>query len=170
MIKYIVGSAVEPVNTGKTNVIMHCCNDIGVWGAGFVLAISEKWPEPEQAYRLWAESKWNFELGRCQLVQVEDSTYVANLIGQRGVGFKNGPPIRYEFLKLAMKEIRGKIASRFRLNLLSDSNFAIHAPRLGCGLAGGNWTCIEEIINEVFSDVDVYIYDLEPWYGVNYVF
>jgi hypothetical protein len=32
-------------------------------------------------------------------------------------------------------------------------------PRIGCGLAGGQWSEIEKIIQDVCS-VDVYVYDL----------
>ena len=32
-------------------------------------------------------------------------------------------------------------------------------PRIGCGLAGGNWNEVEQIIKDVAS-VDVYVYDL----------
>jgi len=35
-------------------------------------------------------------------------------------------------------------------------------PRIGCGLAGGDWSRVEEIINEVLIEagVEVYVYDL----------
>jgi hypothetical protein len=43
-------------------------------------------------------------------------------------------------------------------------------PRIGCGLAGGEWSKVEEIINRVMPDVDVYVYDFDtkdartiPW-------
>lgn len=32
-------------------------------------------------------------------------------------------------------------------------------PKIGCGLAGGNWNIVEKIINEVTGDkLDVYVY------------
>ena len=37
-------------------------------------------------------------------------------------------------------------------------------PRIGCGLAGGDWKTIENIIQRTFidiADVDVYVYDLK---------
>jgi O-acetyl-ADP-ribose deacetylase (regulator of RNase III) len=81
-IKYIEGDATQP--QGKENkIIVHVCNDIGGWGKGFVVAISKRWPEPEQKYREWYKSGENFELGNVQFVQVEDNLWVANLIGQQ---------------------------------------------------------------------------------------
>jgi hypothetical protein len=34
----------------------------------------------------------------------------------------------------------------------------IHAPKFGSGLAGGNWNFISELINDVWYDLQVYIY------------
>jgi len=37
-------------------------------------------------------------------------------------------------------------------------------PRIGCGLAGGDWSRIEPLIAETLcaSDIDVTVYDFEP--------
>jgi O-acetyl-ADP-ribose deacetylase (regulator of RNase III) len=47
---YIVGDATSPLGDGK-RIVVHVCNDIGGWGAGFVLAISRRWTAPEESYR-----------------------------------------------------------------------------------------------------------------------
>jgi D-glycero-D-manno-heptose 1,7-bisphosphate phosphatase len=44
-IQYIVGDATHPLGDGN-KVIAHICNDIGAWGAGFVLAIATNQPGP----------------------------------------------------------------------------------------------------------------------------
>lgn len=49
-IQYITGDATDPTGGGN-KIIAHVCNDIGAWGAGFVLAISRRWPQPEAEYR-----------------------------------------------------------------------------------------------------------------------
>ena len=44
-------------------------------------------------------------------------------------------------------------------------------PRIGCGLAGGDWKTIEEIIYRTFidiADVDVYVYDLKKQENTEY--
>ena len=44
-------------------------------------------------------------------------------------------------------------------------------PRIGCGLAGGDWKTIENIIQRTFidiADVDVYVYDLKDDGVTNY--
>ena len=49
-INYLVGDATRPVGEG-VKLIIHCCNDIGAWGAGFVVALSKRWEGPEKCYR-----------------------------------------------------------------------------------------------------------------------
>jgi len=148
-IQYLKGDATRPVGNGQ-KIICHICNDIGAWGAGFVLALSKRWSEPEAVYR----RNLALQLGSVEIVPVEDDISVANMIAQRGItrmGFDDAdePPIRYEALRACLTQVND-IAYR--------SKATLHMPRIGCGLAGGEWSQVQDIINEVCS-VDVYVYD-----------
>src|SRR6476659_8205484 len=99
-IAYLKGDATAPVGDGH-RVICHVCNDIGGWGRGFVMAISQRWPEPESQYRAWHTQgeRAGFALGAIQIVDVAPQLSVANMVAQHGVSAKNGvPPIRYDAL------------------------------------------------------------------------
>ncbi len=61
-IQYVKGDATNPAGPGS-KIIVHICNDVGGWGKGFVVALSNRWPEPEKQYREWFKSKENFALG-----------------------------------------------------------------------------------------------------------
>ena len=159
-INYVNGDATDPKEYG-TKIILHCCNDLGLWGAGFVLAISKKW-KVEEAYRSWAETKEDkdstFILGNYQLVSILPGSdiMVCNLIGQQGVKRFNGtPPIRYDALKKGMQSLS------IILPLLP--NASIHMPRMGCGLAGGRWEDMEPIIVDtlVKKGIPVTVYDFD---------
>lgn len=67
-INYIIGDATQPVYSGPA-ILVHVCNDLGKWGAGFVLAVSRRWPEPEAAYRAWHRGGGTYHLlsARCSL-------------------------------------------------------------------------------------------------------
>ena len=149
-INYIKGDATRPVEDGN-KIICHVCNDIGAWGAGFVLALSARWKEPEEAYREMSPEERM--LGTVMLVPVEDDISVANMIAQRGIGFDaNGlAPIRYGAVRACLAAVND-IAFR--------TGATLHMPRIGCGLAGGRWEDILKILEEVAS-VDVYVYDLK---------
>ncbi|MFD9655561.1 macro domain-containing protein [Streptomyces mirabilis] len=138
-ITYVRGDATAPSVKG-VKLIAHVCNDIGGWGKGFVLALSRRWPEPEAAYRAWHRDRAHndFGLGATQFVQVEKYVWVANLIGQRGIrtGSK-GVPVRYEAIDTGLAHVATKAAAL---------DASVHMPRIGCGLAGGNWSRVEPLI------------------------
>jgi O-acetyl-ADP-ribose deacetylase (regulator of RNase III) len=156
-IQYITGDATAPKEPGN-KIIVHICNDIGGWGKGFVLAISKRWKEPEVAYRKWYSERQtsDFALGSVQFVQAESDTIVANLIGQHDLkrkGATGAPPIRYDAVAAGLTKVAME-AKRL--------NATVHMPRIGCGLAGGNWEMIEPILFKTLcaEDIRVFVYDL----------
>ena len=148
-INYIQGDATAPVGEGN-KIIAHICNDKGAWGAGFVMAISKKWKEPETLYRL----KRIYELGTVDYIDVdmENNIFVANMIAQHGTG-KNligDIPLRYTALVDCLRKLN---------DMAKHLNASVHMPKIGSGLAGGNWEVIEQIIRETL-DCEVNIYYL----------
>ena len=154
-IKYVQGDATSPIGPGN-KFIVHVCNDIGAWGAGFVLAISRRWDEPEAMYRKWFRVDHDFKLGRIQRVQVEEDITVVNMIAQNGVGVnaRGNIPLRYTMVAECLR----KVAKR-----ASEVGASVHMPRIGCGLAGGSWPAIEKIIEDTLLAVnlEVVVYDFE---------
>ncbi len=153
-IRFVRGDATAPVGDGL-KIIAHVCNDIGAWGKGFVLAVSRRWSRPEEAYREWfaGGAKDGFALGQVQLVQVDPSIWVANMIGQRGIRRSaSGPPIRYEALAQCLDQVAEKAL---------ELDASVHMPRIGCGLAGGEWSQVERLVQDNLSDrgVPVTVYD-----------
>jgi O-acetyl-ADP-ribose deacetylase (regulator of RNase III) len=154
MINYVRGDATNPLGPGN-KIIAHCCNDQGGWGKGFVLALSRKWPGPEEDYRRWYRERDGFALGQVRLVQVEPVIWVANLIGQHGTRpGSGGPPVRYP----ALREGLGRLAGE-ALRLEASA----HMPRIGCGLAGGSWEVVGPMVEETLcqAGVAVTVYDYE---------
>lgn len=179
MIHYLVGDATAPQGGGP-KIIAHVCNDMGGWGRGFVLQLSRRWPLSEEAYRFWYRSprqdlsvhttyaipgadhqrldgeSWEgeFALGNTQLVAVEPTIFIANMIAQRGYKTVTGQiPLRYDALRGCLSKLAKKAA---------QLTATVHMPRIGTGLAGGNWNEIEPIIQEELNDIIVYVYDLPP--------
>ena len=155
-ITYIKGDATCPQGKG-TRLICHICNDLGGWGKGFVLAVSRRWDEPEAAYRAWHRERNNndFALGAVQFVKVEPYLWVANMIAQHGMKRgSSGPPIRYEALATCLQKVAARAV---------ELKASIHMPRIGCGLAGGDWSRIEPLIEEHLcgQGLSVTVYDFE---------
>lgn len=168
-ILYVVGDASRPAGT-DWRIITHVCNNIGAWGAGFTGALSKNQPNAEVAYRAWSRGKlettadaiaqgmkWTcsgpLELGQVQLVKGANKVLIANLVGQEGVVSKYNPtPVRYEAIQSALEKL-----------VAIDASCDIHMPRMGCGLAGGFWPKIEQIIRTTLltKGYNVTVYDLE---------
>ncbi len=120
------------------------------------MALSRRWPEAEQAYRAWHEGKEGvpFALGQVQLVQVSPDTWIANLIGQRDIRPHGGiPPIRYEAVRAGLKVVAQQAKAL---------GASVHMPRIGCGLAGGQWEEMETILEQelLAHGISVTVYDL----------
>lgn len=150
MIHYVIGDATQPVGDGRKTIV-HVCNDIGGWGRGFVVALSKRWSQPETIYRQAASNRM-LDLGRVLSVKVTSDTWVSNMIAQHDVRTIDGvPPIRYD----ALRNCLTIVATQARTDKSS-----IHMPRIGCGLAGGEWSKVEALINELMNDLQIYVYDL----------
>lgn len=155
VIEYVVGDATAPQGGGN-RIIVHVCNDIGGWGLGFVLALSARWNEPEQAYGRWFTERAgnDFALGAVQLVAVEPELWVANVIGQRDIyPGPDGPPVRYDAIETGLATVAAEAL---------DRGASVHMPRIGSGLAGGRWETMAAIVERtlVGSGVPVTVYDL----------
>lgn len=140
MIKYRDGDATLPQSNNPT-IICHSCNNLGVWGAGFVVPLGRRYPQARQEYLKWA--KIGCLLGEVQFVEVGPLLWVANIIGQEGVISKNNPhPVSYEALKKGFTAVADYACVR---------GAEVVMPRIGCGLGGGSWREVEKVL-DVFTD------------------
>jgi hypothetical protein len=166
-IEYLIGDATKPQCDGH-KLIIHICNDVGAWGKGFVLSLSNRTLDPKLSYKRWYNSGGQkitaksyatseFGLGKNQYVNIGVDTVVVNMIAQEGIG-----PYRrldYYALQQCIQGIHLYIFAASSAGKRDD--ISIHAPRIGCGLAGGRWKDIEPILLENLPPTTpIYIYDL----------
>jgi O-acetyl-ADP-ribose deacetylase (regulator of RNase III) len=127
----------------------------GGWGKGFVLPLAHRWPQTRTAYKTWYRDRdtSSFALGAVQFVTAEADVFVANMIGQHGYRASSTPPVRYEAISAALATVADR-ALQLRAS--------VHMPRIGCGLAGGQWELVEPLIVEQLTrrGVPVTVYDL----------
>lgn len=148
MITYLKGDATKfETNT----VVAHICNNVGVWGGGFVIEVTRKLSlAPERIFRTAPEST---TLGHLQLVALgdkDDNFWVANMIAQNGV-FYHGDKVNYEALDKCLKNL-----AKFCIK----KGCSVQMPRIGCGLAGSKWSKILPYIEKHFTNVNVTVFDL----------
>lgn len=161
----VYGDATEPQKLSKNEIVIitHCCNDLGGWGKGFVLALSQKWSQPEAVYRNFCErNKMLPTLGKVCYAKIDNHLVIANMIGQDGVVSVNNPkPIKYTALIKCMAEIDAYIEM---ITVQTADPIVIHCPKFGSDLAQGNWNFILELIEETWLEngINVVVYEFEP--------
>lgn len=140
--KLHTGQILEEVTSG---LILQQVNAQGVMGSGFAKAIREKWPVVWEVYSNTVGPAYSQKnsgrdlLGKVIIVEVGPSLYIANIVGQQFFGRENKRYTSYDALDLGLAEIA-------RLN--NDDRLEIHYPPIGCGLGGGKWPIVAQIIEE----------------------
>jgi O-acetyl-ADP-ribose deacetylase (regulator of RNase III) len=142
------GDAAAPHGDGN-KLIVHCCNNVGAWGAGFVLSLSKKWPQVEARYKSMFKMRKFMYLGYVQYIKVSDGITVANLIGQHSVGWHaHTPPIVYQAIEIGLYDIAQHASER---------GYSVHCPKFGSDLAGGNWNHIEDMLRHIVCRRNVHV-------------
>jgi O-acetyl-ADP-ribose deacetylase (regulator of RNase III) len=125
-------------------ILVHGCNALGLMGAGVALAIRTTWPAAYQAYRqrFLAEG---LMLGDVQFVRLADDLVVANAITQQSVARKPGDVmVDYDAVYACFRTVAVKAR---------ELQLPVHFPRIGAGLAGGDWNRIANIIDKALGDI-----------------
>lgn len=149
MIKIINGNILE----AHEDIICHQVNCRGAMGAGLAKQIKDKNPLVYSSYRTYCNSR-SFEdlLGKSFIIISDDSKhYIANIFGQNGFG--RGIQTNYGALQSGMLVVKQYARSK---------QYSVAIPfGIGCGLAGGDWSIVYRIIEDVFYDYDAVIYRLK---------
>lgn len=144
-------------NKSYTIIVPHVCNNIDVFGAGFAGYIAKYYPIAKENFHLLGNKA---VLGYTQFVvantnkKTNSQLVIANMIAQNETINKGNPrPINYAALVRCMIEIK-----RFITTDKSDNSICIHAPKFGSGLAGGNWSFIECLIEDIWTNIHTNIH------------
>lgn len=157
MIIYVTGDATKPDRPG-IQVLCHVCNDIGAWGKGFVLAVDKISKEPRDYYFKQSKHGKNFGLGQVQWTFIDPSFAVVNMIAQNGLRSSvNIKPLDERALYKCLKKVDAGCDALVRD---SDKELTIHMPKIGSGLAGGDWDFIEAVVDCALPSWKVFVYSL----------
>lgn len=152
----------DDILNATQNVIIHQVNCQGRMGAGVAKAISTKWPVVRTQYLKFCEGKAPEDLlGEVNLVKINDSwgsdcQYVANAFAQLNFRKKNDIGNVCCTSYDAFHRCMSKIVNEFNHHSVS---YAMPYG-IGCGLAGGKWNIIMEILDDIFYGYDLVLYDI----------
>lgn len=146
MIKYVQGDLFDT----EADIIAHGCNCRNGFGSGVAKIVATKYPKAKYYFHeKYDEEGW--KLGEVQFIQVVGGKYIANCATQydylpRGVCHAD-----YDAIRTAMTRVK---------EFAKAKGLSIAIPKIGAGLAGGDWDTIEAVLKEVFNDYDITIYYL----------
>jgi O-acetyl-ADP-ribose deacetylase (regulator of RNase III) len=150
------GDVLEPRNGGK-KIICQLVNDKAVkWGGGVARKIARRFPNAEKAFtEQVAQIAQSDRLGRVIFSNASEDLTIASLIGQEGFGPSLFPRIRYTALQACLQQVA---------NYASSMEASIHMPKIGTGSAGGDWSTIKEMLDDVMvrAGLSVTVYDVPP--------
>ena len=138
-------------------VIVQQVNCLGVMGAGLALQIREAHPNVYAEYRqlCFSHTPNNFFLlGRIQVVPIGDKRWVVNLFGQYDTGGERATEYSAFIQGIsALSEWVTKTGDPLWKNSGGEGKIPILFPyKIGCGLGGGDWDIILEIIHRKLPD------------------
>lgn len=141
-IKIIKGNLVVAAKQGQFDIIMHGCNCFCNMGAGIAKEIKKQFP---RAYAVDCETKRG-DGNKLGTISVAHYYNVDVVNAYTQFTFGRGLQLDYKALRECLKTIKQEYSGK-----------RIGMPKIGCGLAGGNWDKIQEMIEEELKDEDVTI-------------
>jgi len=136
--KIISGDLIKMGLTGDFDVIVHGCNCFHTMGGGIALTIKKVFPSAFQADKQTEYGDEN-KLGTYSDTIINNNGHylvVLNAYTQYNYG-GNGVNVNYDAIEKVFKQI----AKDF-------NGLRIGYPKIGCGLAGGDWAIVSDIINK----------------------
>lgn len=141
--KVLFGDLLDLAEQGRFDVIVHGCNCQCTMGAGIAKQIKERFPEAYDADLRTGRSA--SKLGSISAAVVQRTWHEFTVVnGYTQVHWRgSGVKVEYEAIRDVMREVKVRYAGS-----------RIGYPRIGAGLAGGDWARIAGIIEEELNDED----------------
>lgn len=131
----------------QKTIILHGCNCFNTMGAGIAKYLRDKFPS---VYAVDCTTKRGDKnkLGTCSRAVISHNLHILNCYTQYNYGREKKLYANY----IAIEECFKRIAVEY------DPSWEIRMPRIGCGLAGGDWDIVKNILDNTLGDRNVKIY------------
>lgn len=149
MLKEVKGNLLDMFDEGKFDYIIHGCNCFSTLGegkaSGIAGQIGERYIEAKAAdITSGRKGDWN-KLGEHTLAET-DHGKIINLYTQ----YRPGRHFEYSALVSGLERIQWLFDEK-------EEATRIGLPLIGCGIGGGDWNIIKQIIEDYLGDYDVTI-------------
>jgi len=146
------------------DMLVHCANLYHTFGSGIAYFIKRKFPEAYQA-DLETENGCESRLGTYSKASISNNRVLYNLYAMVGIG-NSGHPIdrnlSYDHFYNGLYNVCVDAMHSYK----GITPLVVGVPKyIGCARAGGNWTIVETILNEIESEfedkIEIHVYELE---------
>lgn len=159
--KTVKGNLIDMAFNGDFDIIIHGCNCQCRMKSGIAKEIAERIPEAVEADKDAHKKGWN-KLGlysytnKVRSWSKEDVGMPSDFFGvfnaytqeYWGTGVRQ---VDYEAVRFVFRKIAKDITTEDKAN---NTTARIGYPKIGCGLAGGDWDIISKIIDEELEGLD----------------
>lgn len=150
MVRIIKGDLTQ----SSAKYICHQVNCQGVMGSGVAKQIRGKWPEVFDKYKQACDKHADHReslLGQILIVRVSENTAIINIFGQLKFGRDGQRYTNFEALCRGCREIA---------NNVSPGDTIAMPYKIGCGLGGGDWGRVMDMLTDVFSEHHLTLYKI----------
>lgn len=162
MITYIDGDLIKLAQEGHFDIVVHGCNCFSTMGAGIAPQMAKAFgcnyfPMEQDRLKKNINKLGNIDY-ECFYIESNDWKTIAviNAYTQYKYGSNHSDgdvaPFDYEAFTICMRKI----------NLTFEPGLIIGMPKIGAGLAGGDWNRIEKIIEKELSNLKVIVVNYKP--------
>lgn len=149
-LKYKKGDICQALRNGEITYLAHGVNCRGIMGAGIAFQIKNEFEGLYKKYQTYCFERNHDVLGDCLRVGSIFNLFIQDTYGRTGKHVNYGA-------------LAHSLLTAFRYIVDNREGGEVFGmPRIGCGLAGGDWSIVSEIVSyysELF-DIPVVVYDL----------
>lgn len=140
--KIVEGNILDVIKNRECDVVLHVCNCFHTMGAGLALQLKQTFPEVYEADLKTEYNDYN-KMGTLSIATIDDNIKIVNMYAQYYFG-RERRQLDYSALKLCLKKVKHYYAY----------GEIVYPYLMGCGLAGGDWKIVSEIIDTELSDLN----------------
>jgi O-acetyl-ADP-ribose deacetylase (regulator of RNase III) len=144
MMKEVTGDLVKMAKAGQFDVVIHGANCFHTMGAGIAKTIKQTWPAVYKSDCTNTRYGDRKKLGTIDPVPVEGGLIVVNAYTQ--YDYRGRYNVDYDAITDAFIALKRQFGGR---------NLRFGIPKIGAGLAGGDWNLIATLIDDAMDGEDV---------------
>ena len=158
----IAYETIQAKENSSNVIIPHICNNANIFATGFYDQINREFPSVKTNYHLLGK---NFLIKNPGYVQFNDvdrepknnkRLIIASMIAQNGLKSRqNKRPLNYAYLVKSMVLVKKFILQNFN----SENKVIIYFPKSSGVSTGANWKFIDCLIEDIWNDISVVVYD-----------